>query len=184
MNFQIANSTEFIKVLYRDSQTAQEVEQPSFKKSNCEFTILAIPLTMEGINTYEVSNDTEYLGKVDILTNSVTARNNNPGQYSLTVLNSLLNGLKDELDIFTEVALESQSYSTDDSLFNKIVPVQQAISNFQELIDVLEQSVSGNGTIVDPSTSQLVVDEAGLETLDGLFHHIVTRYSTDIAFSS
>ena len=184
VNFQIANSIEFIKILYRDSLTAQEVAQPSFKNSQGEFTILAIPLTMEGVNTYEVSNDAEYLGKVDILTNSVTARSNNPGQYSLTVLNSLLNGLKDELVLFTEAALDGRNNSIENSLFDNIVPVQQAISNFQVLIDVLDQSVSGNGSIVDPSTNQLVVDEAGLETLDGLFHHIVTRYSTDTAFSS
>lgn len=182
--FKIEDSIEFTKILYSNSNSTQELLQPSFKNSSDEFVLLAIPISISDVDTYSISNGGNVLGNIDILTNEMSAANSAPGIYSLTVLDSLVSGLTVELSLYVEDALNQKLQGDQDQHLETIVMIQQSLPFFQSLVESLRNSVSEADTTSSKTSDHYanLFSSINLNTLDGLFHHLISRFMTDSTF--
>lgn len=173
--------SEHIRVVYKNTDNIGEHSQLAIQNAAGNYDFLVAPLSMETTDTYQVFVDDIYFGEISILPLDRPDSSFPLGEYSLSSMNSVLMGLREAVSTVNGTSETSQAYSAAQQEL-LVSALQKTIEDFQTLISLVDDAVVFNSAVIDPDTSEVVLDYASLEFLDAIFLRLISNYSENSLF--
>lgn len=173
--------SEHIRVVYKNTDNIGEHSQLAIQNAAGNYEFLVAPLSIETTNTYQVFVDDIYFGEISILPLDRPDSSFPRGEYSLSSMNSVLMGLREAVSTVNGTSDTSQAYSAAQQEL-LVSALQKTIEEFQTLISLVDDAVVFNSAVIDPDTSEVVLDYASLEFLDAIFLRLISNYSENSLF--